>query len=300
MSAVPDALQRFWNEFSAAEPQARMGGIYANKSGYHNTRANHLRDRPGDYSIQRAADKQGPSDKASAIDITFADAQRSDFRTIAKYSKRLYDAGVRRDKRFYAEDGQTAIVREFFGNTDADRTVEGWSYYREAAASSDSSHLWHIHLSVTRKYCNDWSKLKPILDVMLGRDSDAPAPTPEPPKDWFDLATKADLQDVVRDELKFLREIGSLREQNADGTRKVVHAGYLMAHVDRNSFDNKAILQQRVLPELAEAEARDVAEATAVAAIREAITELGVSLTAEQVDALAQAVVRRLVGEVSA
>lgn len=172
------ALWRFWEEFKAAEPDAVLGGIYAAKGGYHNTRDHHRagihRGSPDDYSIQRPADRIGPGNKASALDITFRTAQRGDYRIIAKYSKRLMAAGKSRDKRFYDTDGDTAIVREFFGNVADDGKVDGWSWYRERSASSDPSHLWHIHLSITRAYVDNWSKLAPILGVLLGRDINTP------------------------------------------------------------------------------------------------------------------------------
>src|SRR5262245_3176776 len=37
---ITEAMWWFWLEFDKIEPTVRLGGIYNNKSGYHNTRAN--------------------------------------------------------------------------------------------------------------------------------------------------------------------------------------------------------------------------------------------------------------------
>jgi hypothetical protein len=185
----PPALLRFWRELRAAAPDADdmiMSGIAANKSGYHNSRENHLDDRPNDYSIQLAVDKLGDPEHASAIDITFKSAQAGRFGTIAKYSRRLYNAYKARDPRLFYRGER--VWREFFGNIDTDREVEGWSLYRGRAASSDGSHLWHIHQSPHRKFANNWDALKGALDIMLGRPIvPAPPPITEPPGDEDDM-----------------------------------------------------------------------------------------------------------------
>lgn len=186
MSENPSALGRLMREFLAADLDARDSGIYAAKSGYHNTRAHHLagshNGSKGDYSIELAIDRQGPSDKAAAVDLSFDSARLlSDFSNIAVYSRRLYDAFKARDPRLFAQvPGQPAgvehaVVREFFGNIDADRDVEGWSLYLGQSRTSDSSHLWHIHISFHRAYVENWGAVSGVLDVLLDR----PTPTPE-------------------------------------------------------------------------------------------------------------------------
>lgn len=145
-----------------------FGGSYAYKSGYHNSR-NNLRnssniDWQNDYSIQLPIDQEGPGDKGSAIDLTFASAQGGDFRNINKYSQRFLEAGQGGDPRAYP-------LREFQGNIDSDRDVEGWSFYRgHAITTSDLSHLWHIHLSIHRKYIDDEAAMRSILEIWNGDD----------------------------------------------------------------------------------------------------------------------------------
>lgn len=143
----------------------RNSGIFANKSGYHNSRNNLKRTRPSDYSIQLAVDKEGPGDLGSAIDLSFDSARlHGDYHNIAKWSQVLLNAGQRKDPRAYP-------LREFQGNIDLDRDVEGWSFYRgHALTSSDKTHLWHIHLSIYRKYINDEAAMRSILSILKGED----------------------------------------------------------------------------------------------------------------------------------
>lgn len=182
MAENPSALVRLITEFLKAEPDARNSGIFARKSGYHNSRRNHQLGinggSPSDYSIQTSADKQGPADSAAALDISFDSARlRSDFRSIAKYSNRIYVAMKNRDPRLFYKGEM--VWREFFGNIDLDRTVEGWSLYRERAATSDDSHVWHIHMSEFRKFVENWDATKGMLDILLGRSVPEPEPVPE-------------------------------------------------------------------------------------------------------------------------
>lgn len=163
-----------WPGLRALEPkESELGGILADKRGYHNTRDRLLREgHTSDYSIQTDKDKKGPGSEGSAIDWTFRNAQAGNFSTINKYSKRLYAAGVNDDPR------AKTYLREFFGNTDIDRTVEGWSYFHDApATSADNTHLWHIHLSIYRQYINDTAAMQAIIDICAGK-AIPPHPTP--------------------------------------------------------------------------------------------------------------------------
>ena len=150
-----------WPEFKKIEPSARLGGILARKPGYHNSR-DHLPNT--DYSVaQFSIDRQGPADEGSAIDITFPDAQAGNYATIKKYSNRLY--AVRNEDEQY----RTKYIREFFGQIDSDSGVEGWDFTKNRAASADSSHLWHIHLSVHRGYIESTLAAKAILSILKGQ-----------------------------------------------------------------------------------------------------------------------------------
>lgn len=156
---ITDQLWWFWTEFKKIEPSVRLGGIYANKPGYHNTR---LGNYPTNYSVKLPDDKLGPSDKAAAIDLTFPDAQQGDYKTIRKYSYRLLKSG----KDLNDERGN--YLREFYGQADADTGVEGWDFQYLVNVSSDSSHLWHIHLSFIRRYVGIWKAMRAVLSILKG------------------------------------------------------------------------------------------------------------------------------------
>lgn len=162
MGSITDEMQWLMNELLKLEPGSQNGGIFANKSGYHNTRNNHLANRPGDYSIQDAVDREGPGDKAGAFDWTFPDAQAGRYATISKYMSRIIASGKDQD------DPRLDGWREFYGQADGDNAVEGWDARYLVPVTSDSSHLWHIHGSVARKYAADLPTMEALLSVFKG------------------------------------------------------------------------------------------------------------------------------------
>lgn len=149
-----------WPGMHKLEPKSKLGGIVARKPGYHNSR-DHLPS--SDYSVREfSQDRYGPVNLGSAIDWTFPDAQAGHYGTINKYSNRLMSAGKSRDPR-------TVYMREFFGNTDSDHEVEGWDYSKHVPSSSDSSHLWHLHISIHREYINNTVAMQAILSILSGQ-----------------------------------------------------------------------------------------------------------------------------------
>lgn len=167
-SNATDAEWWLWLAFKGFEPEVQLGGIYADKRGFHN-RGDQVWDsgqgNPAtDYSIRDGVNREGPywRTKASAIDITFPSAQRGDYGKIAKYSKRLWNS--MRD----SADPRLSGVFEFYGQTDSDTHVEGWDEYHENEVTSDSSHLWHIHISFLRSKCHDFWTMWAVLTVLQG------------------------------------------------------------------------------------------------------------------------------------
>lgn len=201
---VTDALWWLWYKLDELEPANMLGGIYADKPGYHNKRKN----LPStDYSVQLAEDKLGPDWAAAALDWTFPDAQAGDYRKIAKYSKRLLDSG--RD----LSDLRGNYLREFYGNSDLDTDVEGWDFHYLKVVRSDDSHLWHIHISIKRKYLADFKAMRAILSILKGEtyaqwlaaekalaEPPPPPPAPEPAPAPLPV-TIEDVRRVVREEL---------------------------------------------------------------------------------------------------
>lgn len=152
----------FMEQLLALEPGTANGGIFANKSGYHNTRLNNQKSWPGNYSITDSEDRGGPSDKAAAYDWTFRDAQAGRYDTIIKYTKRLLASAKDMD------DPRLNGWREFYGQADRDQYVEGWDTRYLRAASSDPSHLWHLHFSEDRNQVDNFDNKKAILSVLRG------------------------------------------------------------------------------------------------------------------------------------
>lgn len=164
---ISDAEWRLWCEIVRRIGSARLGGIYANKAGYHNYRA---ALPANDYSVEDvAADRRGPSNCASAEDISLSD---EDMRTV---TGRLDHAARARDIRLYTARGP--VLREFIGTKDSSTVycyvlVGGRALGVGADAGPDpgrdSSHLWHVHLSIIREFCNDRVALDGVLSVMIG------------------------------------------------------------------------------------------------------------------------------------
>lgn len=149
----------FMGQLLALEPGSENGGIYANKPGYHNTRKANLRTN---YSVVDAVDKLGPDDKAAAYDWTFGDAQSGRYERIIHYTDLLLKSA--KD----LNDPRLNGWREFYGQADWDLQVEGWDTRYGIPASSDPSHLWHIHMSETRALVGDHANKVAMLSVLKG------------------------------------------------------------------------------------------------------------------------------------
>ncbi|HEY1175018.1 MAG TPA: hypothetical protein VGF17_02585 [Phytomonospora sp.] len=160
---ITAAMWRLWTEFDAHRPKTQLGGIFAPKTGYHDTRTH---NPAGDYSRQYAADLKGPADKAAAVDLTFGEAQGGNFTDIITYTKRLDAAAKARDPRLYV--GKTPVLREFIGTLNGQVPYAYDLQRRRGDHFRDDSHLWHIHLSVTRQFVTDWDILAGVLSVLIG------------------------------------------------------------------------------------------------------------------------------------
>lgn len=176
-----EPLWELWTGADKAIKSARFGGIYANKPGYHNTRNAHFtaaaRKKGWDdnYSVQLPLDKQGPGDKAAALDLTLSDAD------MKLYTKRLQQA-------MQSGDPRVAAVKEFYGTLDG-RKVYGLGKKSHSGkayeTSADSSHLWHIHMSFFRADVTDRDRILGVLGVLTEGKPSAPskpsAPKPSKP-----------------------------------------------------------------------------------------------------------------------
>jgi hypothetical protein len=164
---IPESLWWFWQQCAEYIPGAKLGGIYANKSGYHNTvNANKLNwpntSSNPNYSIQLPLDlNYRPKDKARAIDVTLSPAEMIK-RT--EFLKRAAD---------HPDDARLYPLRSFIGTLDG---VNVFCYIRDTDSgpwrfdgSRDPSHLWHTHKSFWTKYCADQVAAESVWSVYSGQ-----------------------------------------------------------------------------------------------------------------------------------
>lgn len=169
---VPLALSRVYDHIGPYLTSERRGGIANPRSpGYHTSREDLLKQgRSGDYSIQAPADKRGNAKNAAGIDITLSDAE---MKTV---SGRLRKACTPDADGNY--DPRIECVREFIGTIDG-RNVSGYNRYASGSASrsttgwkasgfGDSSHLWHVHISIFRDRVEDDNDMRGLAEVIAG------------------------------------------------------------------------------------------------------------------------------------
>lgn len=155
---ITDPMWQLWEQ--RPNKAWKLGGIYADKKGYHNTVIANLRNWPNNYSIRLPLDIVNKNrDKARAIDLTMSDSEMIKW---TQYMKRAAEDND--DTRLYG-------VKEFYGTLDginvfglAKDSATG-SWYR---VTSDKSHLWHGHMSVFTEFVDNWLVLEPILSVWAG------------------------------------------------------------------------------------------------------------------------------------
>jgi hypothetical protein len=184
---APAAITNCFNLIKAGIPDAILAGIIGDQAhgyGYHRGR-NYCGS--GDYSCEIPPDREGDGEAACGLDLSWG-SSASQFTV----SQRLLNA---------KNDSRMAPIRSFFGSTDG-VNVCGWDYYGGYACTSDDTHLWHVHISILRKYANDTNALAAVAAVITGGGSPGPQPPKPPTGDWFDMATEADLKRVVNQELR--------------------------------------------------------------------------------------------------
>ena len=150
---MTDALHHLFNRLRGeGYPAAHLGGIYANKPGYHNKRD----QLPGsDYSVQQPDDRAGSGQWAAGLDITMHNPP-----DMARMTQRLIDLTN-------AGDPRIQVLREFFGTVNG-TVVVGRDVRTNKPVTSDSSHLWHVHLSSFRRFAGDVGAMDALADAILG------------------------------------------------------------------------------------------------------------------------------------
>jgi hypothetical protein len=142
-------------------PRTNIGirGNAAHLRGYHRSRRwikNSVWCTSRTYSVSRTAGDRsgGDSDACSALDVTFA--------TTAQ----LIAACRRLDRAVRA--GKLEKITEWYGNKGGDSRVDGYDNVANQVASSDESHLWHLHMSFDRgRVLEDHSD---VYEILTGDD----------------------------------------------------------------------------------------------------------------------------------
>jgi hypothetical protein len=156
---ITPQLWQLWETIDGIVPTAQLGGIYANKRGYHNTVNANLASWPNDYSVQQRLDLQGPRDKARGLDVTLSPAE---MRRRTGYLRRA---------ALHPDDDRLRALREFIGTLDG---INVYCLIRDSSGTwrfdggRDKSHLTHIHKSVYTTYVDNWNALGPIASVYAG------------------------------------------------------------------------------------------------------------------------------------
>lgn len=155
---ITDEMWRLWEE--RPNPAWKLGGIYANKKGYHNTVQTNLAKWPNNYSVRLVLDLGNTNrDKARAIDLTMTESE------MIKWTRRMKLAALD------PIDTRLDCIREFYGTLDG-KTVYGLikdsigGDWRESTA--DLTHLWHGHVSIFTTFVTHWPSLSRLLSVWRG------------------------------------------------------------------------------------------------------------------------------------
>jgi peptidoglycan hydrolase-like protein with peptidoglycan-binding domain len=167
-AAISESIAKIWYSAQDSIPGVRLGGVFADKRGYHNTRKRNQEKWPGDYSIKLDMDLKGSALLASAIDLTMSTTEMK---------KRT---GYLRRAALDARDTRLRALREFIG------TLDGSKVYCRIGSNAglgqgrgsddwgrDSTHLWHAHLSILRAFANDGAALEGINSVLAGETWEA-------------------------------------------------------------------------------------------------------------------------------
>lgn len=142
-------------------PGAEVGvkGNNVHLRGYHRSRrwikeSSYCTNRT--YSVSRTAGDRSGGDPNWLCALDFGGISQAELHAVCK---RL-DAAVRA--------GLLEKITEWYGNFGDDGRVDGWDNISDRLASSDSSHLYHLHMSFDRGRANE--DHSDVLAILMGED----------------------------------------------------------------------------------------------------------------------------------
>lgn len=159
-SRITAEMWWLWLQLQAIIAGVRLGGIYADKSGYHNTVNANLAKWPGNYSVRYAIDREPPRDKARAIDLTMSSTN------MKRITRILVNAVTARDPRLRP-------VKEFYGTLDGSTVV---GFLKDSpdgtwrTGTSDSSHTWHEHIGLLTPFVDDMEAMRGLVSLLSGEN----------------------------------------------------------------------------------------------------------------------------------
>lgn len=128
---------------------------HAQRGGYHISREDQV--DPANYSVVRPDDKagNGPDNAASGIDMSMNTAD------MILCTKRLVKAYEN------TSDPRRKYLNGFNGTTDG-KVARRWDVYARSIQYATPDHLWHVHMSIRRKYAASATAVKAILSLLKG------------------------------------------------------------------------------------------------------------------------------------
>lgn len=152
------ALNYLADEWEKLYPSAVLSGIVGDlahkaRGGYHISRQD---QGSSNYSVTRADDKLGPSDRASAIDMTMSTAD------MTKCHKRIREAWLKR-----STDPRIKYINAWNG-WDGQGDAGRYDVITGSISTATPDHKWHIHLELRRRYVNDMTAMRAILSILKG------------------------------------------------------------------------------------------------------------------------------------
>lgn len=298
---MANAAETCWALTKTTLAPVQLGGVCADKPGYHNTRDRVLSRWGSDYSTRLAIDLLGPGNVCAGLDLTPGTKAQ-----MILYSTRLRDACLD------PIDDRTKYIREWIGTLNGTNVA---CYIHDTESSGfrfdgtrDSTHLWHIHISWFRKWAADPLAGEAIASVLNGesyaswvaRKSGTPAPIPQGGDDMGYVLVKSTADGKV-----YLSDFITRRlvpaGGTAEGTTWIAHLKWWIPNngkstvFDAGAFDESlltpmfgpvvgtvsvpaptvdiAALSAALLEKLGPLVGDDVTEAEIVAAVKKALRE---------------------------
>ncbi len=164
ITAATASLVTLGDRWEAIIPSATCVGIngdvdHQDKPGKHLSRSDNIKKFGSSaWPVVHAKDKEGPADKACAIDIRMdtADLIKVHKRFVTVYQNRAIDP---RAKYLYAFNG-------WDGTGDAGR----YNLVKGTVETTDDSHKWHGHYETFYKYVNDPNMVDAFISIARGDD----------------------------------------------------------------------------------------------------------------------------------